>query len=280
MADWKDTAGQARRAAILIEWLVANRDAAFRFMVSNRFKDLWLAGVTKAIGEKATASELLAVANGTERPGDAVYQVARWDNPGAINGLANLMPSVNIDAAGPTAGAIGNLLAGINLDRAMDFAMGQATDQVRSFAVSGVMDGLSSLPNGEAEIRSWYASLPSSLQTANPVLAAYGIAIGGSDPTTALQDLEAITSPQSRMVALLVLVKNTASSSPETAIAAIYTSGLSPQGIYNHVNQVLQDWSAVDPQAASNFLTTTQVIPSGDITKYAPIVVQPGGGKP
>jgi hypothetical protein len=128
VSDWKNPVGQTQRAAILIEWLSADCGAAMGFLARNHYKDLWLPGVTKAIGEKASASELLDIANGADQPGESVYQVARWDNAAAVNELAELMPSVNAAAGGQTARAVGNLLAAINIDRAMAFAMNQATD--------------------------------------------------------------------------------------------------------------------------------------------------------
>jgi hypothetical protein len=277
--DWKNTVGQAQRAAILIEWLNADRGAAMRFLARTHYKDLWLPGVAKAIGANASPAELLDIANGADHPGEAIYQVARWDNAGAVNGLADLMPSVSATAGGQTARAVGNLLAGINVDRAMAFAMGQATDQLRSFAISGVMDELGSKPNGDAEVRSWYSSLPSSIQNSDPVLSAYGDSIWSSDPAAALQALQGIGDPQTKMFACLALANRSTSSSPETAIAAIYESGLTGVGIYNHVNPILQNWSAVNPQAASNFLSTTQIIPAADLPKYAPLIAPPLGGK-
>lgn len=277
--DWKDVAARAQRAAVLIEWLSADRGGALQFIMRVGSKDIWLPGVTKAIGEKATSSELLAIANGAEDPGNAVYQVGRWAMPEVVNGLANLMPSVGIAAAGPTAGAIGGLLAVLNVDRAVAFAKEQASDQVRAFAFSGIFGELTSTPNGGTTIRSMYAALPPSIQTDDSVLFSYGNAIWGSDPAGALQALESISSPKQRMVALISLSRAAASASPETAIAAIYASGVSDQGVYNHVSRILQNWSAVDPQAATNFLSTTQIIPSADMPKYTPIVVPPGGGK-
>jgi hypothetical protein len=277
--DWKNTVDRGKRAAIIIEWLAADRAAAMRFLSQSHYKDLWLPGVTKTIGEKATPSELLDIANRSEQPGEAVYQVARWDSPSAINELAGLMPSVSITAAGPTAGAIGSLLAGINVDRAMAFAMGQATDQLRSSAIAGVMNELVSLPNGDAEIRAWYSLLPPAIQGTDQVLASYGNAIWSTDPAAALQTLQGIGDHQTKVIACLVLARNSASSSPETAIAAVYESGLSDVGIYNHVNQILQNWYAVNPQAAANFLSTTQIIPPSDLSKYAPITSAAGGGK-
>ena len=277
--DWKDTAERTRRGVIIIEWLTADRAAAMRYLSQTLYRDLWLPGVTKAIGEKATSSELLEIANRSEKPGDAVYQVARWDSPSAINELANLMPSVNTIAAGPTAAAIGSLLAGINVDSAMAFAMGQATDQLRSSAIAGVMNELGSMPNGDAEIRAWYASLPTTIQNSDRVLASYGNAIWASDPAAALQTLQGIGDPQMKTKACLALANSSASSSPETAVAAVYESGLSEVGIYNHVNQILQNWYAVNPQAAANFLSTTQIIPPGDIPKYSPIIASPANGK-
>jgi hypothetical protein len=114
------------------------------------------------------------------------------------------MPSVNANAAGPTAAALGSLLAGINVDRAMTFAMGQATDQLRSSAIAGVMNELVKLPNGDAEVRAWYASLPANIQNADQVLSAYGNTIWASDPAAALQTLQGITDPHTKMIACLV----------------------------------------------------------------------------
>jgi hypothetical protein len=277
--DWKNNDARAQRGAILVEWLSRNRGAALRYIARNRFGDLWMPGVTKAIGETATASEILDIANGAENPGDAVYQVARWAGPSVINGLANLMASVNAEAAGPTAYALGNLLSGINLDRAVAFAMSQATDPVRAYAIAGVLEQLSASPNGDAEVRAIFATLPPALQGADQVAAAYGDAIWESDPAAALQALEAISSPTTRMFSLMALANRSASTSPETAIAALYASGLPEQGVVNHVIPILQKWSAVDPQAAANFLATTQIIPGGDLPKYAPAVTAPSGPK-
>jgi len=121
--------------------------------------------------------------------------------------------------------------------------------------------------------------LPPPIQTADPVLFSYGNAIWGSDPVAALQTLESIASPRERTMALIALSQNAASASPETAIAAVYASGVSDQGIYNHVSRILQNWSAVDPQTAAAFLSTTQLIPSGDVAKFTPMVMAPGGSK-
>ncbi len=279
VADGSDTAGRDRRDALLLEWLAADRGAAMRYMAGNGFRDVWLPGVTRAIGAKATPSELLAIANGAENPGDALFQVGRWTKPAVINEFAGLMASVNPNAAGPTAGAVSGLLAGLNIDRAVAFAREQATDQMRSFAFSGVLSALGSTPNGEAEVRSLYATLPASIQGNDAVLFSYGNAIWGSDPAGALQALEGISSPKDRMVGLIRLSQTAASAAPETAIAAVYASGVSDQGIYNHVSRILQNWSAVDPQAAANFLSTTQIIPAGDLPRFTPIVTQPGAPK-
>jgi hypothetical protein len=189
------------------------------------------------------------------------------------------MPSVNATAAEPTARAIGGLLATINIDGAKAFAMGQATDQLRISAIAGVMDELSSQLNGESEIGPWYKSLPPSIQTSDQVLAAYAISLWSSDPATALQTLQNISDPHAKMIACLVVAKNSESSSPATAIAAIYQSGLYGDGLYNHVNPIIQNWYALNPQAATNFLATTQIIPSVDLPKYTPIAVPPTGGK-
>jgi hypothetical protein len=150
---------------------------------------------------------------------------------------------------------------------------------MRSYAMGDIFSALRSDPNGEAEIRSLYDALPPSEQASDPVRFGYGNAIWGSDPVAALQSLEGISSAKMRMLGLMALSQNAASSSPETAIAAVYASGVSEQGIYNHVSQILQNWSAVDPQAATNFLSTTQIIPASDVSKYTPIVASPNGGK-
>lgn len=277
--DWSNTAERWRRAAILIEWLGADRSAALHFLASNRFTDIFLPGLAEAIGRTASAAELLAVANSAENPGSAISMIGKWAGPEAVNGLADLMPSVNADAAPQTAGAVAGLLAGINLDRGLAFAMAQPDARVRADAIGGVFDELRGGPNGETAIRALYARMPPDIQSSDPVRFSYGNVIWGSDPVAALQTLEGIASPQARTMGLLVLARNTASSSPETAIAAIYASGLTPQGIYNHVGPILQNWSAVDPQAAASFLSTTQIIPSGDLPRYAPIAPQAPGGK-
>jgi hypothetical protein len=141
------------------------------------------------------------------------------------------------------------------------------------------MEEMGSMPNGDAQVRNWYASLPPAIQNTDAVLSAYGDSTWTSDPGGALQALQGISDPKTKMFACLALAKNSTSSAPETAIAAIYESGLSGVGIYNHVNPILQNWYAVNPQAASNFLSTTQIIPPGDLPRYAPIVAAPGGGK-
>ena len=275
--DWKNNGARAQRGAVLVEWLFRNRGAALRYLARNRYRDLWMPGVTKAVGATATPQEILGIANGAESPDDSVYQVARWASPSVLNGLANLMPYVIAEAAGPTAYAVGSLLSGINLDRAVAFAMGQATDPVRAYAIAGVLEQLSGSPNGDAEVRAIYATLPPAIQGSDQVAASYGDAIWASDPAAALQALEGISSPKTKMFSLVALANRAASTSPETAITALYASGLPEQGIINHVTPILEKWSAVDPQAAANFLSTTQVIPSGDLTKYAPAVTAPGG---
>jgi hypothetical protein len=153
--------------------------------------------------------------------------------------------------------------------------MAQTDENVRDYAIGGVLEELRTGPNGESTIRSLYATLPGSIQTSDPVRLSYGNAIWASDPVAALQMLEGITAPQTRMLGLLILAKNSASSSPETAIAAIYASGIPEQGVYNHVGAILQNWSAVDPQAASSFLATTQIIPPIDLPRYAQAIAPP-----
>lgn len=278
-ADWKDTAGRARRAAILVQWLAADRVAAMQFMARNHFEDMWLPGVAKAIGESATAFELLFIANSTIHPGEAISRIGEWASPSVINEFAGLMPSVGVGAEPQVAGAVAGLLSHINLDRGIAFATAQTDENAQAWAISGVFDELRTGPNGENAIRSLYSTLPGSVQTSDPVRFSYGNAIWGSDPAAALQILEGIGSPQMRMTGLLALSGNAASSSPETAIAAVYASGISEQGIYNHVGPILQNWSAVDPLAAASFLSSTQIIPPADVTKYSQMIAVPGGGK-
>jgi len=141
--------GDARRAAILVEWLASDRKGAMRFLAIDRFRDLRLPGVSRAVGEKADASELLDVAKGAESPGEALYGVGKWAGPAVVNGLANLTPSIHGDAAGPATSAIAGLLADLNLDRAVAFAKSQPTDSMRAAAIGGVFDELRSAANGE-----------------------------------------------------------------------------------------------------------------------------------
>jgi hypothetical protein len=277
--DWKDAAGRSRRAAILLRWLDADRKAAMQFLARNRFEDMWLPGVAKAIGGSATASELLFIADSAIHPGEAIGSIGQWASPSVINEFAGLMPSVGVSAEPQVAGAVAGLLSHINVDRGVSFAMAQTDENARAWAMSGIFDELRDVPNGDNTVRSLYSTLPASIQTSDPVRFSYGNATWGSDPAGALQILEGIGSPQMRMEGLLVLSGHSASSSPETAIAAIYASGISPQGIYNHVGPILQSWSAVDPQAAASFLSTTQIIPPADLPKYSQMVASPGGSK-
>jgi hypothetical protein len=278
-ADWKNPASRARRAGILIRWLAADRNAAMQFMAHNHFEDMWLPSVAKAIGESATASDLLFIANSALHPDEAICQIGQWASPSVINEFAGLMPSVGASAQPQVAGAVASLLSHVNLDRGIAFAMAQTDENARAWAFSGVFDEMSNGPDGDNAVRSLYSTLPVSIQTSDPVRFSYGNATWGSDPAGALQILEGIVSPQMRMTALLSLSGHSASSSPETAIAAVYASGISEQGIYNHVGPILQNWSAVDPQAAAGFLSTTQIIPPADVSKYSQMIAPPGGGK-
>lgn len=277
--DWKDAAGRSRRAALLVQWLAADRNAAMQFMARNHFADMWLPGVAKAIGETATASELLFISNSTSSPGEAIEEIGEFASPSVINEFAGLMPSIAAASLPQVAEAVAGLLSHINLDRGIAFAMAQSDANVRDYAIGGVLEELRTGPNGESTIRSLYATLPGSIQTSDPVRLSYGNAIWASDPVAALQMLEGIAAPQTRMLGLLILAKNSASSSPETAIAAVYASGISQQGIYNHVGPILQNWSAVDPQSAAGFLSTTQIIPPADVSKYSQMIASPGGSK-
>jgi hypothetical protein len=110
-------------------------------------------------------------------------------------------------------------------------------------------------------------------------LAAYGDSVWSTDPAEALRALQGIQDSKTKMFASIALANRSASSSPETAIAAIYQSGLTGVGIYNHVSPIIQNWYSVNPQAASNFLSTTQIIPPEDLPKYSPIVAPSAGGK-
>jgi len=276
-ADSKDAADRSRRAAVLIEWLGSDRRAALQFLAKNRFKDIWLPGLAKAIGTGATAAELLFIANSSDNSADTISEAGKWAGLEAVNGLAGLMASVSTDAAPRTALAVAGLLTAVNVDRGFAFAMSQTDENVRSYAISGVFTELRSGPNGDTAVRSLYSTLPPATQNSDAVRFGYGTTTWGSDPVAALQTLEGISAPQMRMAGLLYLSGEAASSSPETAIAAIYASGISSQGIFNHVNPIIQKWSAVDPQAASSFLATTQIIPGGDLAKYAPALATHGG---
>jgi hypothetical protein len=246
-----------------------------RFLAANRYRDLHLNGVAKAVGAKSSASEVVSMANSAEDPFEAVYQVGKWLPAAEINALSGMMASVNPDSLRPVTSAVAGLLANLNVDRAMNFALGQPTDETRAAAIGGVFDQLRDTASGEAQIRSLVASLPASLRSSDPVLFEIGESTWATDPAAALQTLESIADPMMRMTGLLHLSALSASASPETAIAAVYAAGLSDRGIYNHVSQILQNWSAVDPKAAADFLSTTQIIPPGDMQKFAPIVAQP-----
>jgi hypothetical protein len=96
--DWK--ASDPKRPATIIDWLRVDRQAAMRYLAQNRFRDLRNPSISIAVGEKATKSELLDIANGADSPWDAVYGAGKWASPDVINGLAGLMPSVSPGAAG------------------------------------------------------------------------------------------------------------------------------------------------------------------------------------
>jgi hypothetical protein len=264
------------RAQVLIEWLAANRDSAMRFLAANRYRDLHLYGVAKAVAARTTPSEIVAIANAAEDPSEAVYQVGKWLSAADINVLAGMMGSVNSEAIGPATGAVASLLADLNVDRAIDFSLSLPTDAEKAGAISAVLHELRQSASGEAEVRALMTSLPPSVRSSDPVLFEIGESTWGSDPAAALQTLESIADPKTRNIALMHLSQIAASASPETAIAAVYAApGLSDQGIYNNVSRILQNWSAVDPNAAANFLSKTQIIPPGDMPKYALIVVTP-----
>lgn len=272
---------EAKRAAVMLDWLAHDRAGAMRYLIRTSFRDIdRMPGLSRAIGEKATVEDLLAIANGSKYPGQDVGVVGQFASPAVINEFAGMVGSLNPEIAGPVTLAVGEMLAGINLDRAISFALGQTTDALRASAMAGVFDVLSQAPNGEAQVRLLYGTLPPGVQASDQVAAAYGNAIWPTDPAAALQALGAIENPQTKMLACLALARNTSSSSPETAIAAIYESGMPSVGIYNHVNTILQNWYSVDPQAAGTFLSTTQVIPPSDKSSYDSIVSPPPtGGK-
>lgn len=267
-----------RRGPLLLEWIWADRAAAMRFLAANRYRDLSYPGLAYAVAKNATAAELLTMANGADLPYGAVMSVGRWVSAEVINAFANMMASVNPDAAAQTTMAVGSLLAGLNVDRSVAFAMSQPTDALRASAIEGVFQQLRTTASGESEVKALYASLPPALQSNDHVLFEFGNATWGSDPAGALQALENIGDPRIRMTALVVLSHNAASASPEIAVAAIYASGLSDQGIYNHVSQIIRNWNALDPQGAANFLATTQVIPSASMARYRQLLASPPGG--
>jgi hypothetical protein len=269
-----------QRGSIVAEWIARDRASAMRFLAASGFRDLGLPGVAEALGRSVTMDELLAIANGSEHPDSDLLSVGKWASPQAISGFASLMPSVGITAANDTARAVGQLLAGLSLDRAIAFSLGLPTDAERAAGVSGVFSELESAPNGEGRLLALYNSLPPSVQSADPALLRFYIdATSDSDPVAALQALNGITSRPQRIIAALVLAKNVSSSSPETAIAALYASGLPAGNISNRVNAILQNWAAVDPQGAANFISTTQVIPVADKANYNGVLPAPGGNK-
>jgi hypothetical protein len=273
----KEGAGD-RRGPLLLEWIWADRTGAMRFLAANRYRDLSYPGLAYAVAKKATVAELIAMADGADAPYDAITRVGRWVPPGVLNAFANLMANVNPDAAIQTTMAVGTLLAGLNVDRSVAFAMGQPTDALRASAIEGVFQQLREAASGESEVKAIYASLPPELQANDHLLFEYGNSVWGSDPSGAMQALQNIADPHTRMVGLMLLSRNAASASPEIAVAAVYATGMSEQGIYNHVSLILRNWNTLDPQGAANFLATTQVIPSASIARYRQLLApQPGG---
>lgn len=273
----KEGAGD-RRGPLLIQWMWVDRAGAMRFLTANRFKDLSYPGLAFSVAQKATVAELIAMANGADSPYGAIMSVGRWMPADVINAFANTVASVDPDAAIQTTMAVASVLAGLNVDRSVAFAMSQPTDALRASAIEGVFQHLRTTASGESEVKSLYASLPPALQSNDHVLFEYGNATWGSDPSGALQALENIADPRVRMTGLLVLSHNAASASPEIAVAAVYASGLSNQGIYNHVSQILKNWNALDPLGAANFLATTQVIPGASVPRYRQLLAAPPGG--
>ena len=143
----KDGAGD-RRGPLLLEWIWADRAGAMRFLAANRYRDLSYPGVAYAVAKKATPAELLAMANGAETAYGAIMSVGRWVPAEVINAFANMMGSVNADAAAETSMAVGSVLAGLNVDRAVAFAMGQAGDALRASAIEGVFQQLRTTASG------------------------------------------------------------------------------------------------------------------------------------
>ena len=268
----------AAREAVLVEWIHAHRAAAMRYLAANGYKDLALPRVARAVGQNATPAELVDIANGADKPGDVIDDLGKNIPPAALNDFASMMDQVSPGALRDTAAAVGGLLAGLNVDRAVAFALGLGSDEVRAAAMAGVFDELRGSAAGPSEVLSLYNSLQPALQSDSRVLFSYGNAVWGSDPSGALSALENIGDPHARMLALVTLSQRAASAAPDLAIAAVYASGLSDQGVYNHVSRILQNWNAVDPQAASNFLATTQIIPVASVPKYRQLIAPPGGG--
>lgn len=268
----------AAREAVLVEWIHSDRAAALRYLAANGYRDLALPRVARAFGQYATPAELLDIANGVDKPGEMLDGLGRNVPPAALNDFASMMAMVNPGSLKDTAGAVAVLLAGFNVDRAVAFALGLGSDDVRAAAITGVFEELRGSPAGASDVLSLYNSLPAAIQSDNSVLFAYGNDIWGSDPTGALAALGNISDPHTRTLALMSLSQRAASAAPDLAIAAVYAAGLSDQGVYNHVSRILQNWNAVDPTAASNFLATTQIIPVASVPKFRQLIAPPGGG--
>jgi hypothetical protein len=256
-----------RRADVLLDWLTTDPQAALRYLASRRYRDLLLPGVARAVARIATAADLLEIVNTAEEPMDCLYALERDLRPAAVNGLAQQMAAVDPSVAVPVAEQVAWMLADINLDRGLAFALAQP-EATRGSAVGGLLEALRNKADGAAQGQAIFNSLPADLQASNNVRFALGTLVWGADPAGALQTLEAITDPLMRRNGLLFLSGQASSTAPETAIAAVYASGLPSQGVANHVGFILQNWNAVDPAAVAAFLANTQVIPGSDVARY------------
>lgn len=267
---------RAQRAALLIEWFEQDRAAAMRYLEENRFREASLPGLADAIGSTTSARELLEIANNAESPGMVLEAIGRWASPEVIRAFAALMPSVGAGAANQTAGAIGNLLAKLDVESARTFALGLPTAEQQSYALMGLFDQLRDTSMGGTEILNVFNSLPPSLQAIGRVRFYNVLQLGATDPAAALQALNSMPADYFRTLTSLALANNVKNISPETAIAALYQSGLSGNGVWNKVGPILQNWYANDPQGALNFLQNTQIIPPADKGNYSSYL---GGGK-
>jgi hypothetical protein len=272
----KQALSQSPSVALLLEWFEQDRAAVMRYLEANRFRDARLPGLADAIGKTTSARELLDIANNAESPSMVLEDIGKWASPDVIRAFAALMPSVSVSAANETADAIGNLLAKLDVESARAFAMNLPTAEQQSYALVGLFEQLRDTSMGGTEILSVFNSLPPSVQAIGRVQFYNVLQLGATDPAAALQALNSMPADYFKTLTSLVLANNVKNISPETAIAALYQSGLSGNGVWNKVGPILQNWYASDPQGALNFLQNTQIIPPSDKGNYSSYL---GGGK-